>query len=370
MRGFYSFVLLFSLLLPSYALGNEFKVPLRLSWAVSIYGEGMFGPRYLPEEPASPIVSEGKVFVGGTGNVFIAINANTGKILWKFQTEGSVESKPAFDKNTVFFGASDGFFYALDGQTGDVIWKYKLSTEVLAAPVIFKDKIYFITQNNTLYALDKEKGAWKWQYAREMHGKINIRARSSPAIDNNMIYMGFSDGTLVCLDAETGREIWTIPVGSVKRFNDIVISPIIEGNLLYISVYDGQTSCLNNKTGDIKWSFEEGGSSDLAIGKNQIILTRYTGKLICLNKSDGSKLWEYNFKKEIPSTPIITGDYVIVGTDKTPIYIFDILTGRIKWRFIQKGGISGTPYVDGQNLYFLTNGGYIYRLSPSRFDVP
>jgi len=370
MKSFYLLVLLFFLALPINVLGDEFRVPLRLSWVVSLYGEGMFGPQYHPEESASPIVSDGRVYVGGTGNVFIAINAKTGKILWKFQTGGSVESKPAFDKNIVFFGASDGFFYALDGQTGDVIWKYKLSTEVLAAPVISKDKVYFITQNNTLYALDKEKGAWKWQYAREIHKKINIRGRTSPSIDNDMIYMGFSDGTLVCLDAETGREIWTIQIGSGKRFNDIVSSPIIEGNLIYISSYDRQTSCLNKKTGDVHWSFEEGGSSDLAIGKNQIILSIYTGKLICLNKIDGSMLWEYNFKKEIPSIPIITGDYIIVGTDKTPIYIFDITTGRIIWRFTQKGGISGIPYIDNINLYFLTNGGYIYKLSPSRFDVP
>jgi len=370
MRSVYPLILLFSFALPIHVLGDEFRVPLRLSWAVSLYDEGMFGPQYLPEEPASPIVSEGKVFVGGTGNVFIAINAKTGKILWKFQTEGSVDSKPAYDDGIVFFGASDGLFYALDSNTGNVIWKYKLSSEILSTPLIYKGKIYFITQNNTLYALDKEKGAWKWQYARETHGKITIRGRSSPAVKDDMIYMGFSDGTLVCLDIETGREIWTIPIGSGKRFNDIVSSPILEGNLMYISSYDGQTSCLNRKTGDVQWSFEEGGSNDLAIGKNHLIISRYTGKLICINKIDGTKAWEYKFKKEIPSTPVVVDDKVIVGTDKTPIYIFDIKTGRIQWRFTQKGGISGIPYVNGNNLYFLTNGGYIYKLSPSTFNIP
>src|SRR5947208_1827338 len=75
---------------------------------------------------SSPAVAAGRVYVGSMDGRLYALDAATGKLAWKYDTEGttlnaakfrydrtSVQSSPAVAGGLVVFGCRDGFLYAL-----------------------------------------------------------------------------------------------------------------------------------------------------------------------------------------------------------------------------------------------------------------
>ena len=67
---------------------------------------------------SSPTLSGDAVYFGsGDGNVY-SLDAASGKLNWKFQTEDVVHASPAASNGVIFIGSWDSYFYAIDASTG------------------------------------------------------------------------------------------------------------------------------------------------------------------------------------------------------------------------------------------------------------
>jgi hypothetical protein len=68
---------------------------------------------------SSPAVVDGVVYVGEQkledGSV-LAVDADSGRRLWQYDTGSSVQSSPAVDEGRVYIGDNDGTVYALTGD--------------------------------------------------------------------------------------------------------------------------------------------------------------------------------------------------------------------------------------------------------------
>ena len=66
----------------------------------------------------SPCVSEDRVVIGSDDRVVYCVNAQTGRIIWTCPTQGRVRSSPRIQFGHVFFGSDDRFLYAVNLQIG------------------------------------------------------------------------------------------------------------------------------------------------------------------------------------------------------------------------------------------------------------
>ncbi|MBA5941849.1 MAG: PQQ-binding-like beta-propeller repeat protein [Methanophagales archaeon] len=78
---------------------------------------------------ASPALSHGRIFIGGSGaeTTFFCFDARTGVLIWKNEEMGgAIDSSPVVADGKVFFGIQevDGTVYALCADTGNTIWSY------------------------------------------------------------------------------------------------------------------------------------------------------------------------------------------------------------------------------------------------------
>jgi len=48
-----------------------------------------------------------------------------GRVLWKFETGGMVQSSSAIVDGQIYIGSNDGFLYALSACTGRLRWKHQ-----------------------------------------------------------------------------------------------------------------------------------------------------------------------------------------------------------------------------------------------------
>jgi quinohemoprotein ethanol dehydrogenase len=106
---------------------------------------------------ATPIIVDGKIFTTGSWSVVFAIDARTGKQLWKWDPKvpGAYGQRACCDvvnrgvavyKGKVYVGTLDGRLAALDAETGKLLWQVltvdqKKPYTITAAPRVVKGKV-------------------------------------------------------------------------------------------------------------------------------------------------------------------------------------------------------------------------------------
>ena len=135
-----------------------------------------------------PVVAGKTMFVGSSLNDTVtAFNTDTGEETWKFFTDGPVRFAPVAWSNRVFFGSDDGNLYCLDANNGKLLWKFQgapaarkaLGHERLISvwpvgggPVLADSVIYFAAgifpfEGTFIYALDAATGKVLWVFLRK-----------------------------------------------------------------------------------------------------------------------------------------------------------------------------------------------------------
>ncbi|MEK6969018.1 MAG: PQQ-binding-like beta-propeller repeat protein [Nanoarchaeota archaeon] len=276
-------------------------------------------------------IGEGKVFatVNNDDNLnsisagFVyALEENTGKFLWKYQTEkGMSHSLPLFAENKVFVGDDSGKISALEPATGKLIWKKQLEAEEIHSSPAFDQGIIFVGTEGTarsnqlpsyLYALKASDGTELWKFKVDyISGKLNL-IHSTPAILNDVVYVGSENGYFYAISANEGKLIW-------KKL-------IASGNDQLIGV-----------------------SAAAALGYDKVFIGTYEGKFLALNQKDGEIAWEYNFgKANADSSPVLADNKVYFGVGEGGdgyFYCFNADNGKVLWK--EKLGESSGALAEG-----------------------
>jgi len=69
-------------------------------------------------------VDNGLVYASVNGGLLVALRANNGYGLWRYQSDGSNFGTPIVDSGSVYVGADNGITYALQASTGALRWYY------------------------------------------------------------------------------------------------------------------------------------------------------------------------------------------------------------------------------------------------------
>ncbi len=75
---------------------------------------------------SQPVVAGGKLFLSAVDtHAVYALDAGSGKELWRFIAGGRVNSPPTIYKGLAVFGCADGCVYALDAADGKLAWRFQ-----------------------------------------------------------------------------------------------------------------------------------------------------------------------------------------------------------------------------------------------------
>jgi outer membrane protein assembly factor BamB len=99
------------------------------------------------------------------GNTF-AVDAKTGRTLWAvsrkdLQSAGDICGAPIYHNGVIYFGTGFGSsskyvesFFALDAKSGRVLWRYKSGGVVCTSPIIYDRRLYFASADRGLYCFE------------------------------------------------------------------------------------------------------------------------------------------------------------------------------------------------------------------------
>lgn len=81
-------------------------------------------------ELTSPVVADGKVFLAQVDrHAVLALDANSGEIVWRRTVGGRVDSPPTIYKGLCLFGCRDGYVYCLRAGDGEPAWRFRAAPE-------------------------------------------------------------------------------------------------------------------------------------------------------------------------------------------------------------------------------------------------
>jgi outer membrane protein assembly factor BamB len=165
----------------------------------------------------------------------IALNKNTGKLVWEDNSVGDrilhgQWSSPTVGRiggvDQVMVGQGDGWIRGYEALTGKKLWEFdcnpkdsvwqKTRNEMIATPVVYDEKVYIANGQDPehgegvghLYCIDATKRGDITQTGRVWHYDKIRRSISTAAIKDGLIYYPDFSGFLHCLDAKTGQVYW------------------------------------------------------------------------------------------------------------------------------------------------------------------
>ncbi len=248
---------------------------------------------------SSPIVSEGRAYVGSAdGNVY-AVGADTGTIVWSVKTGQKVRATPAVEDGVVYVGSWDGTVYALDALSGETRWKTSIGGQVQSTAAVFGGLVYTGSRKASVVALDARTGQKRWEcdYGR------NMWVESSPQVVDDLVYVGSSGNHYVLgLDRRIG-EVLSAYKGEAFFWS----TPAIEGDTLYIG---GEAYTKTDQVGGL-FSLEMPAGASL---KNRVPMKlRWLLPVTDTLMPDG-------YWAGVASSPLISGDVIYFGALDGKLY--------------------------------------------------
>ena len=331
-----------------------------------------------------------RVFVGSSDRGLYAMRADDGRILWRFETLGAVQSEPLYDPNedVVYFGSNDGALYKVKAETGELLWRFSTNAEVARKPVLANGLLYFTNANDTLVAVDPATGKLQWQRHHAPAGGMEIAGYAGPTVAKGRVYTAFSNGTVAAYDALDGSEAWP-PVdltaeaeqlsGEQPKYLDSDATPIFDtieaGDVIYVASFAGGVFALDAETGARIWANDRAqGVTELVLweqpahrprdGKGPMVPARKilfaasgnTG-LWALSPEDGRELWRRPLPEGGITAPVPVMGALLVGTTRYGLFLFSPLDGGVIDGIDTTGGFAMTPAAHGRRGFVLSNGG-------------
>jgi len=178
----------------------------------------------------SPIVDGNNVITHfGTDEAgsLVALDARTGREVWKHGKDGPSYSSPLLAKIGGIRQVVEWNHRSLVGvasRTGKFLWEFPFphigSDQNMPTPTIYNDRILLGGENRGIRSIRPELGkGGKWTVREEWHQSEVALDMSSAVINDGLLY-GFShydSGRLFCLDPPTGKVMWTGPPRTGKN---------------------------------------------------------------------------------------------------------------------------------------------------------
>ena len=243
-----------------------------------------------------------------------------------------------------------------------IVWEFPTKAGVYSSPAADENCIYIGSNDSCLYALSKKEGQLKWKF------KTNGQLRSTPLIYNESVIFNSTDGNVYSLRKADAHLQWTFQTEGEKNYDlwDYYISsPVYSENKIVIGSGDGNVYAIAPDSGKLIWKFK---TNDIVhatplVHNNKVYIGSYDGVFYSLNAKTGQPIWQFKTvgnayfpKGEIQKGAAIYQHSIIFGCRDYNIYALDIETGRGHWNIVERGSwVIATPLVCQDAIYVGTS---------------
>jgi outer membrane protein assembly factor BamB len=296
---------------------------------------------------STPAVADGLVFFQGFDNAVYAINSNSGALRWKVNIGPSIAlpwghesgdfwvSSPTIVGTTLLIGSADSCLYALEANSGKIIWKAKTGGRIRSSPAVEDSIAYVGSYDGLMYAFSLENGSRRWTFASAgsalKSGDFGYDRRSiqsSPSVSSGRVFFGARDGSIYAVNASTGNQLWRVTAG----VNWYPSSPAVHDNVVFTGNSDSRfIQAIAAKSGTILWTLNAGINvfASPSVASGVVYTGDWNGVMHATDEASGKDLWTFHIDGErIYSSATIANGRLYFGSDDGAIYGLNLTAGR------------------------------------------
>ena len=233
---------------------HTYEAPYEMNPAARAHGKG---PK------STPLVSAGRVYTLGMSGVLACLDAQSGKQVWRFDSQGK------FKQTAPLFGVAvspmihegrliahvgtddDGALEAFDPATGKILWQTKGFGPGYGSPVVAGTQIVAVGADK-MFAVKPADGSVVWQFPFTTPYSQN--SVTPFVLGDTVIYSGLSHPvTAIRVGRGSPQKVW-----ENKEVGMYMNSPVLAAGLLHGLSHrnKGQLFSLDPKTGKTVWTSE------------------------------------------------------------------------------------------------------------------
>jgi outer membrane protein assembly factor BamB len=331
-----------------------------------------------------PTIGYGHVYLAQQKGLFFALDAKTGKVDWKKDTNRCAASSPTIGKGVIYQSymhrveclqdqaGANGYVVAWDADTGRQLWRHN-TAPVESSPLLRNGVLYVGTWNNDVIALDAKTGRRKWRF------QADDQVNTSAAYWKGRIFIASDGGTLYALNAGSGKLIWSAQSNSTFGSREFwYATPTLAYGRVYIGNTDGTMYVFGAKSGKLLWARPLGSYiyGAAAVYRRKVFVGTYDGKFYALDAATGDTRWEIDAQGAVHAAPTVVDGLVYyavcsscgseaqraVAQGRDATHAVRASDGKRVWRF--RDGKYANPVVVDEKRLYITGRSFQYALAP------
>jgi quinohemoprotein ethanol dehydrogenase len=285
---------------------------------------------------------------------------------WSYDVDFSdtLEATPIVIDGVMYTSGNHGHVYALDATTGKPLWKFEPATQTLGflqvnrGVAFWQGKVYVCTTDGWLYALNAANGSVVWKVDTILDRTRQYSSTGATYIAGNRVIIGNAGadydarGYITAYDTANGKQAWrffTVPGDPKKGFEHPELKKAartwpsnsawdvgLGGTAWDGMAYDPQLNLLYVGTGNGgPWdrSIRSPGGGDNLFLASILALNPDNGRLVCYYQTTPGESWDYTATQKM-----ILADLDIKGRKRRTMlqapkngffYVLDRATGEL-----------------------------------------
>jgi outer membrane protein assembly factor BamB len=277
----------------------------------------------------------------------------------------------AFDAGRLFVADGFGELIALDAATGKEIWRINIGVPVFDAPVANGGRVFVASQDNHFHVYAQKDGRELWDH-QGITETAGILVASSAAVAGEFVIVPYTSGELYAFRVQNGRPAWsdmltrTGNTTALSALDDIAGRPVVDRDLVFAISHSGVMAAIGLDSGERAWSRDIGGIQTPWVAGDYVYVLSGDNQLICLTRKEGRVKWISQMQKHVKadandsdflvwSGPVLVSDRLILVSSGGEAISVSPYTGAVLGKVEIPAGAYIPPVVANNTVYILTN---------------
>ena len=321
--------------------------------------------------PLAVAVRDGAFIVAGTDGTVLALEAQSGRELWRGQAGARLSAGVGSDGRFAAVVTRENELVVMD--KGAVRWRTRLASRTSTAPLVAGERVFVLGVDRVVHAFDVLDGRRLWSLQRPGEALTLSQPGVLSAYKNTLV--AGVGAVMLGLDPTTGSVRWEVAVTSprgtneVERLNDLVGPLLRVGDSLCARAFQTAVGCVAVSGADratLRWSRTAGGQQAVGGDADFVFGGDSTDRLSAWRSGGGELAWtnERMLFRGL-SAPLSAGKTVMFGDVEGQVHFLAREDGKTLLRLTTDGSpVVAQPVLSGTTMLVVTRNGGLFAFRP------
>lgn len=319
--------------------------------------------------PLVPTVHEGVLYVASGNGEVVALQADSGAVLWRAGTGGAIAAGVGSDGRftSVVTRANEVVTF----ESGREVWRKRVPSAVVTPPFVAGERVFVMGVDRAVHAFDALDGRRLWVYSKPGDALTLAQASVVSSFRNNLLVA--QGQRLTALDPLRGTVQWEVPLASPRGSNEVerladLIGPVVRvGDRICARAFQSAVGCADAARGALLWSRNSAGAQAVASNAELVFGADASDRISAWRAATGDVAWQSEkLLYRGLSGALAVGPSVVFGDSEGYLHFMDASSGEQQLR-LRAGSrpIVGAPALAGSTMLVVAQDGGVYAFRPN-----